>query len=81
MILIAQQGLGLVGFKRSYIYEVIFLIILEILLNSFSSVLSYNQFDFEPIFTKKKAHQRVRHESTMVKQGIYFLIMTTLNMG
>ena len=58
------------------------LLLLEILLNSFSSVLSYNQFDLEPIFTEKKALQkRVRHESTMVKQGIYFLIMTTLNLG
>ena len=55
---------------------------LEILLNSFSSVLSYNQFDLEPIFTEKKALQkRVRHESTMVKQGIYFFIMTILYLG
>ena len=56
--------------------------LLEILLNSFSSVLSYNQFDLEPIFTTKKAlHKRVRHEPTMVKQGIYFLIMTFLYLG
>ena len=71
---------------------------LEILLNSFSSVLSYNQFDLEPIFTEKKAksnsleklflstekkalQKRVRHEPTMVKQGIYFFIMTTLYLG
>ena len=64
---------------KSIINEVYFL---EILLNSFSSVLSYNQFDLEPIFTSKKALQtRVRHEPTMVKQGIYFLLMTTLNLG
>ena len=51
-------------------------------MNSFSSVLSYNQFDFEPIFKKNtKDYQRVRHEPTMVKQAIYFLIMTTLNIG
>ena len=58
------------------------LLLLEILLNSFSSVLSYNQFDLEPIFTEKKALQkRVRHESTMVKQGIYFFLMTILYLG
>ena len=51
-------------------------------MNSFSSVLSYNQFDFEPIFTKnKKDQKRVRHEPTMVKQSIYFLIMVILNIG
>ena len=45
-------------------------------------MLSYNQFDLEPIFTEKKALQkRVRHESTMVKQGIYFFIMTILYLG
>ena len=65
-----------------FIRAKMFLVLLEILLNSFSSVLSYNQFDLEPIFTKKNAQlKRVRHEPTMVKQGIYFLIMTTLNLG
>ena len=58
---------------------------LEILFNSLSSVLSYNHFDFEPIFTKKddksKAQKKVRHEPTVVKQTIYFLIMTSLNLG
>ena len=56
----------------------------EIGLNSFSSVLSYNNFDFEPIFTRKKdkskAQKKVRHEPTVVKQTIYFLIMTLLNL-
>ena len=58
---------------------------LEITLNSLSSVLSYNNFDFEPIFTKKneksQARKKVRHEPTVVKQTIYFLIMTSLNLG
>ena len=57
----------------------------EIVLNSFSSVLSYNNFDFEPIFTRKreksKAQRKVRHEPTVVKQTIYFMIMTFLNLG
>jgi len=58
---------------------------IEIVLNSLSSVLSYNNFDFEPIFSKKeeksKARKKIRHEPTVVKQTIYFLIMTSLNLG
>ena len=58
---------------------------LEIVLNSLSSVLSYNNFDFEPIFARKdkksKARKKVKHEPTVVKQTIYFLIMTSLNLG
>ena len=57
----------------------------EIVLNSFSSVLSYNNFDFELILERKKekskAQKKVRHEPTVVKQTIYFLIMTFLNLG
>ena len=58
---------------------------LEIVLNSLSSVLSYNNFDFEPIFARKdkkfKARKKDKHEPTAVKQTIYFLIMTSLNLG
>ena len=58
---------------------------LEILFSSLSSVLSYNSFDFGQIFSKKddksKAKKKVRHEPTVVKQTIYFLIMTSLNLG
>jgi len=66
---------------------------LEILFSSLSSVLSYNNFDFEPIFSKKEKEdldlgltksrnrKKVRHEPTVVKQTIYFLIMTSLNLG
>ena len=57
---------------------------LEILLSSLSSVMSYNNFDFEQIYSKKdeksKAWKKVRHEPTVVKQTIYFLIMTSLNL-
>ena len=82
MRLIAQQGLGSVGLKKIFETMMFLYISLEILLNSFSSVLSHHQFDFEPIFTRKKVLQkRVRHEPTMVKQGLFFLLMTTLNMG
>ena len=57
---------------------------LEILLNSCSSVISYNNFDFEPIFGKKKngssdEKESVGHESTFMKQTLYFLITLVLN--
>ena len=55
------------------------------MLNTFSSILSYNQFDFEPIFSKKdgtsKERRKVLHEPTFVKQTLYFLIMVILNLG
>ena len=89
MRIIAQQRHGLVSVSQNYM-SLIFSIYqhlhcLEIVFNSLSSVLSYNNFDFEPIFTKKdkksKAQKKVRHEPTVVKQTIYFLIMTSLNLG
>ena len=56
----------------------------EIILNSLSSVLSYNNFNFETIFSDKDTKQpqkNVDHESTFVKQLIYFLMVTSLNAG
>ena len=46
--------------------------------------MSYNNFDFEPIFNngeKSKIERKVRHESTLIKQMIYFLMFTILNAG
>ena len=43
-----------------------------------------NNFDFEPIFNnvgKSKIERKVRHESTLTKQMIYFLMFTILNAG
>ena len=57
---------------------------LEIVMNSLSSILSYNNFDFEPIFNnggKSKIVRKVRHESTLTKQMIYFFMFTILNAG
>ena len=60
----------------------------ETLLNSFGSVLSYNTFDLEPIFAARDENKKCRkikktvwHEPTFVKQLIYFLIFTALNLG
>ena len=50
-----------------------------------SSVLSYNQFDFGPIFKHgEKAMKEKRgekHQPSFVKQMIYFLLFTILNLG
>ena len=55
------------------------LLVLEILLNSWSSVLSYNHFNFAPIFSKEQ--ENVGHESTFVRQTFYFLINMASNIG
>ena len=57
----------------------------EVTLNSISSVLSYNQFDFGPIFKHgEKAMKEKRgekHQPSFVKQMIYFMLFTILNLG
>ena len=52
---------------------------LEILLNSWSSVLSYNHFNFGPIFSKDQ--ENISHESTFVRQALYFFINMASNIG
>ena len=63
--------------------EIIFLS--EVTLNSLSSVLSYNQFDFGPIYKhgeKAKEEKRgEKHQPSFVKQMIYFMLFTMLNLG
>ena len=50
-----------------------------------SSVLSYNQFDFGPIFKhgeKAKIDKRgEKHQPSFVKQMIYLILFTVLNLG
>ena len=50
-----------------------------------SSVLSYNQFNFGPIFKHgEKPNEEKReekHQPSFVKQTIYFLLFTILNLG
>ena len=54
-------------------------------MNAMSSVLSYNQFDFGPIFKhgdKAKEERRgEKHQPSFVKQLMYFLLFTVLNLG
>ena len=62
--------------------------ILGALLNSFSSVLSYNSFDLDEVLSsgeKKrenlKENRKTLHEPTFVKQLLYFLLMGSMNLG
>ena len=50
------------------------------ILNSLSSILSYNNFDIDQMFGQKK-NPNSRHQTTFLKQMIYCIIMTLLNMG
>ena len=54
-------------------------------MNSMSSVLSYNQFDFGPIFKhEEKANKERRgekHQPSFVKQLLYFILFIVLNLG
>ena len=54
-------------------------------MNSMSSVLSYNQFDFGPIFKhgdKAKREKRgEKHQPSFAKQMIYFILFIVLNLG
>ena len=50
-----------------------------------SSVLSYNQFDFGPIFKHgekaREEKKREKHQSSFMKQMIYFILFMVLNLG
>lgn len=58
----------------------------EVALNSTSSVLSYNHFDFGPLFSgedkvRKEKKEQEKHQSTFFRQMVYFLLFTILNLG
>ena len=52
-----------------------------------SSVLSYNDLDLEPVLKggikgkESKAKDRPLHEPTFMKQMLYFLLITIMNVG
>ena len=50
-----------------------------------SSVLSYNQFNFGPIFKRgdkaKEEKKGEKHQPSFAKQMIYFILFTVLNLG
>ena len=58
----------------------------EVTLNSTSSVLSYNHFDFGPLFSaedevRKEKREQEKHQPTFFRQMVYFLLFTILNLG
>ena len=63
------------------IYGIFINIILDIILNSYSSVLQYNHIDYQAIMSQKKRNKRELHESTMIRQIIYLLVIFILYLG
>ena len=59
--------------------------LVEIFFNSTSSILSYNNFDFGQIFSMKESSRKnspeQKHESTFIKQTLYFALFCFLNLG
>ena len=55
----------------------------EVVLNSLSSVIKYNEFELESVLSKnqKSIFTGGRHEATLVKQTIYNLLVTMINLG
>ena len=50
-------------------------------MNAMSSVLSYNQFDFGPIFKHGEKAKEEKHQPSFVKQLMYFILFIVLNLG
>ena len=49
-------------------------------------MLSYNHFDFGPLFSekdkvRKEKREQEKHQSTFFRQMVYFLLFTILNLG
>ena len=55
----------------------------EVVLNSLSSVIKYNEFELESVLSKnqKSIFTGGTHEATFVKQTIYILLVTMINLG
>ena len=47
-------------------------------MNSYSSVLHYNHFDYRAMLEEKKKAEKKSHESTLMRQIVYFLIFFIL---
>ena len=52
------------------------MIFLDIVMNSYFCVLNYNQTDYQAMMDKdgKKSKKEKYHESTLIRQIVYFLI-------
>ena len=48
---------------------------LDIVMNSYSGVLTYNQIDYQAMLDEKEENKSKKyHESTMIRQSVYFLM-------
>ena len=79
---------GMIEVKQKLLFQH-----LEIILDAMSSVLSYNDLDLSYVLRNKKEEkeddeddvedgdEEELHESTFAKQFVYFLLMTSFNIG
>ena len=52
-----------------------------VILNSLSSIISYNNFNVEQMFVQKQRQKTMqRHQPTFLKQFVYFIIMVSFNL-
>ena len=54
---------------------------LEVILNSYSSVLHYNHIDYQALLEEEKKKNKKPHDPTLIRQLIYFLIFCFLFLG
>ena len=55
---------------------------LDIAMNSYSCVLTYNQNDYQAMIDKEyRKNKKKYHESSMIRQIIYFLIFVLMFLG
>ena len=55
--------------------------VLDIVMNSYSCVLNYNQIDYQAMLDKEKKTKKEYHEPTMIRQIVYFLIFFFMFLG
>ena len=61
---------------KSYIKDISRINILDVVMNSYSCVLNYNNIDYQAMLDKEK--NKKFHESTLIRQFLYFLIFFLL---
>ena len=55
--------------------------VIDIVMNSYSCVLNYNQIDYQALLDEEKKNNKKYHESTMIRQAVYFLIFFLMFLG
>ena len=56
---------------------------LDIVMNSYSGVLTYNQIDYQAMLDKEETKNQINkkmkyHESTLIRQTVYFFIFFSM---